>query len=148
MLWKVWFLSRREICGCISKGPHHITSLRTSFFICKEQALRTVRTLGKNTPFKSHTKKLGQSLTGFSQPEATFLGQPCCLLSSSGEDPLEKEMATLSSILAWRIPWTRSRAGYNSIGLQRVAHDWSDVARMHAGEKAGEKALYRIFCLF
>ena len=39
------------------------------------------------------------------------------------EDALEKEMETLSSILAWRIPWTRSLVGYNSIGSQRVAHD-------------------------
>ena len=111
-------LSRREICGVHLQGPHHITSLRTSFLIRKEETLRTARTLGKNTPFKSHTKRLGQSLAGFSQPEATFLGQPCCLLSFSGEDPLEKEMETLSSILAWRIPWTRSLKGYNSEGLQ------------------------------
>ena len=115
-------LSRREICGVHLQGPHPITSLRTSFLICKE-TLRTARTLGKNTPFKSHTKRLGQSLAGFSQPEATFLGQSCCLLSSSGEDPLEKEMETLSSILAWRIPWTRSLKGYNSKGSQRVAHN-------------------------
>ena len=32
------------------------------------------------------------------------------------EDPLEKEMATHSSILAWRIPWTASMAGYNPWG--------------------------------
>ena len=39
------------------------------------------------------------------------------------EDPLEKEMATHSSILAWRIPWTEEPAGLQSIGLQRVGHD-------------------------
>ena len=33
--------------------------------------------------------------------------------SLDGEDPLEKEMATSSSILAWKIPWTRSLAGYS-----------------------------------
>ena len=36
---------------------------------------------------------------------------------------LEKEMATHSSILAWRIPWTEEPAGLQSIGLQRVGHD-------------------------
>ena len=39
------------------------------------------------------------------------------------EDPLEEEMATHSSILAWRIPWTEEPGGLESIGLQRVGHD-------------------------
>ena len=39
------------------------------------------------------------------------------------EDPLEKEMATHSSILAWRIPWTEEPGGLQSTGLQRVGHD-------------------------
>ena len=39
------------------------------------------------------------------------------------EDPLEKGMATHSSILAWRIPWTEKPGGLQSMGLQRVGHD-------------------------
>ena len=39
------------------------------------------------------------------------------------EDPLQKEMATHSSILAWRIPWTEKPGGLQSIGFQRVGHD-------------------------
>ena len=39
------------------------------------------------------------------------------------EDPLEKEMATHSSILAWRIPWTEEPSGLQSLGSQRVRHD-------------------------
>ena len=39
------------------------------------------------------------------------------------EDPLEKEMATHSSILAWRIPWTEEPSGLQSMGSQRVRHD-------------------------
>ena len=39
------------------------------------------------------------------------------------EDSLEKEMATHSSILAWRIPWTEEPGGLQSMGLQRVGHD-------------------------
>ena len=39
------------------------------------------------------------------------------------EDPLEEEMATHSSILAWRIPWTEEPGGLQSMGLQRVGHD-------------------------
>ena len=39
------------------------------------------------------------------------------------EDPLEKEIVTHSSILAWRIPWTEEPGGLQSMGLQRVGHD-------------------------
>ena len=39
------------------------------------------------------------------------------------EDPLEKEMATPSSLLAWENPWTEELGGLQSMGLQRVAHD-------------------------
>ena len=39
------------------------------------------------------------------------------------EDPLEKEVATLSSILAWEILWTEQPGGLQSMGLQRVGHD-------------------------
>ena len=39
------------------------------------------------------------------------------------EDPLEEDMATHSSILAWEIPWTEESGGPQSIGLQRVGHD-------------------------
>ena len=40
------------------------------------------------------------------------------------EDPLEKEMATHSSTLAWRIPWTEEPGRLQSMGSQRVRHDW------------------------
>ena len=39
------------------------------------------------------------------------------------EDPLEKEMATHSSILAWEIPWTEKPGGLKSMGSQRVGYD-------------------------
>ena len=39
------------------------------------------------------------------------------------EDPLEKEMATHSSILAWRTPWMEEPGGLQSMGSQRVRHD-------------------------
>ena len=45
------------------------------------------------------------------------------------EDFLEKEMATHSGILAWRIPWTEEPAGLQSMGSQRVGHDWPTSLR-------------------
>ena len=44
-------------------------------------------------------------------------------------------MATQSSILAWRVPWTREPGGLLSMGSHRVGHDWRDLACMHALEK-------------
>ena len=43
--------------------------------------------------------------------------------SLSQEDPVEKRMATHSSILAWRIPWTEEPGGLQSTGSQRVGHN-------------------------
>ena len=45
------------------------------------------------------------------------------------EGPLEKEMATHSSTLAWRIPWTEELGGLQSLGSQRVRNNW--VTNMH-----------------
>ena len=41
------------------------------------------------------------------------------------ENPLEQGMATHSSILAWRTPWTEKPCGLQSMGLQRVTHNWA-----------------------
>ena len=49
--------------------------------------------------------------------------QETSVQSLGWEDSLEKGMATHSSILAWRIPWTEEAGGLQSIDLQRVGHD-------------------------
>ena len=45
------------------------------------------------------------------------------LIPGSGEDPLEKETATHSSVLAWRIPWIEDFGRIQSVGSQRIGHD-------------------------
>ena len=45
--------------------------------------------------------------------------------SQGQEDPLEKEMATHSSILTWEIPWTEEPGGLQSMGSQRVRNNWA-----------------------
>ena len=54
---------------------------------------------------------------------ATQYTQGMRVLSLGQEDPLEKEIATHSSILTWRIPWTEEPVELQSMGLQRVGHD-------------------------
>ena len=46
-----------------------------------------------------------------------------CFQSLGGEDPLEKEMPTHCSILAWRIPWTEEPGELQSMVSQRIGHD-------------------------
>ena len=57
-----------------------------------------------------------------SSKESTYQCRKCKrLVQSLGqEDPLEKEMATHSSILSWKIPWTEEPGGLESMGSQRV----------------------------
>jgi len=57
-------------------------------------------------------------------PPAVQEEQETRVWSLDQEDPLEKEMATHSSILAWKIPWTEEPGKLQSMGPQKVRHDW------------------------
>ena len=48
------------------------------------------------------------------------------VLSLGQQDPLEKEVATHSGILAWEIPWTQEPGGLQAMGSQRVGHDQAE----------------------
>ena len=54
---------------------------------------------------------------------------------------LEKEMATHSSVLAWRIPWMGEPRGLLSMGSHRVGHDWSDLAAAAATWRRGPSCI-------
>ena len=56
---------------------------------------------------------------GGSEAKNMLANQETWVQSLSGEDPLEKEMATHSSILAWEIPWTEEPGGLQSMGSQK-----------------------------
>ena len=72
--------------------------------------------------------------------------EPTCQCRRSGfetwvrflgwKDPLEEDMATHSSILAWRTPWTEEPGGLQSMGSQRVGHDQSNLAQYIYSRKA------------
>ena len=69
------------------------------------------------TFIKERASLIAQSVKNLPEVQETqilFLGR---------EDPLEKEMATHSSILAWRIPWTEEPGGATVHGVARVRHD-------------------------
>ena len=81
---------------------------------------------------KSHDQKVEGVVGGIGRWGAFLVAQTVkCLPAMQGsqvrslgwEDPQEKEMATHSSILAWKIPWTAEPGRLLSMGLQRVKHD-------------------------
>ena len=88
------------------------TSAFCYFFLHVSWASRVVLVV-KNTPANAGDLRCGS-----------------VMWSLGGEGPLENEVATHSSILAWRIPWTEETGELWSTGSQRVGHDWSDFTSM------------------
>ena len=70
--------------------------------------------LGRLPTWASLVAQMVKNLPAMQDTQVRSLGQ---------EDPLEKEMATHSSIFAWEIPWTEEPGRLQSTGLQRVRHD-------------------------
>ena len=89
------------------------------------------RTGGKND-FSSEIKLFSnimahlyifRGFSGGTMVKNSFAMQEMRVRSLGQEDPLEEEMATHSSILAWKITWTEEPRGLQSIGLQRTGHE-------------------------
>ena len=59
----------------------------------------------------------------------------------ASEDPLEKEMATHSSTLGWKIPWTEEPGRLQSMGSQRVGHDWATSLTHVVTQESGRDAI-------
>ena len=62
-----------------------------------------------------------------------------------GRDPLEKEMAPHSSTLAWKIPWTEEPGRLQSMGSQRVGHDWE--TSLWGGRRGGRLIILALFII-
>ena len=69
------------------------------------------------------TEQLHLEASLIAQSENLRAVQETRVQSLDQEDPLEKEMATDSSILAWKIPWTEKPGGLQSMGSQRARHN-------------------------
>ena len=81
-----------------------------------ENSVEISQNLGIELPYASLVAQWLKRLPGMQETQVRSLGR---------EDPLEKEMPTHSSILAWRIPWRREPGRLQSTGSQRVGHDWA-----------------------
>ena len=76
--------------------------------------------------------------------EPRLLMQEAWVQSLGQEDPLEKEMTTHSSILAWEISWTEEPGGLQSLELQRVGHD---LATEHSVQSNDNTAKLTLLCI-
>ena len=80
--------------------------------------MHVVKVVGKSTKYSvinAYPNQLSQTVKDLPAVRETWIRFLC------QEDPLEKEMATHSSILAWKVPWTEEPGGYiQSMGSQRV----------------------------
>ena len=73
----------------------------------------------RNKPFCNWTSLVAQTVKRLSTMRETWVW------SLGREDPLEKEMAFHSSTIAWKIPWTEEPDRLQSMGSERVGHDWA-----------------------
>ena len=76
-----------------------------------------------------------KSLPAVQETQVQSLGQ---------KDPLEKEMATHSGVLAWKIPWTEEPGQLQSMGSQRVGHNLATKQQQHENNTTMIKYLYPI----
>ena len=84
----------------------------------QDSAQHRIRSINDNGPGDCQASLVAQTVKYLPAMQETWVQ------SLGREDPLEKEMATHSSILVWRIPWTEEPGGLQSRGLQRVGLDW------------------------
>ena len=105
------------------KGESSVTSFL--FFLFPSQLLATpsVPVGFKGRVGIKEVELVVQSFPGGSVVKNQPARQETQVRSLSWEDPLEKEMATCSGILAWEIPWTEEPHGLQSIGSQSLRHD-------------------------
>ena len=126
--WCLWLWDRisRTLMKCLLAGPAWILK-RTLCNIMerKTQNDNVIVQVGqtvKNLPAMQHTR-------------VPSLGR---------ENPLEEEVATPSSILAWSVPWPEEPDRLPSMGLQRVRHDWATFTSIHMLSRALSRILFHL----
>ena len=117
----ILLLSACFITRCVGEfwGSHSscLVNIRSEFFLV-------------DCGFSSPTKGISISLVTQMVKNPPMM-QEMWVLSLRQEDPLERELATHSCILAWEIPWTEEPGTLQTMGLQRVRHNWVTDAFPH-----------------
>ena len=104
-----------------------IIKIRGSTDLRKEGLYRTG--LGTVKQFRVYTPMNWLNFPGGSDGKASVYNVGDNIRSLGQEDPLEKEMAIHSSIIAWKTPWTEEPGRLQSMGSKRVGHDMTEHSR-------------------
>ena len=96
-----------------STGPHSLNSYQLTLNLSQKERICYWSVYSWRA---SPVAQIGKNLPAMKETQVQSLGQ---------EDPLEKGLATHSSILVWRIPWTEEPGGQRSMESQRVGCDWA-----------------------
>ena len=94
---------------------------------------------------KPRVELLDCIVSGGSEDKASACNAGDRVWSLGWEDALEEERATHSSILAWRIPWTEEPGGLQSMGSQRVEHDWATSKKRKDSKSIPFRNLQAVF---
>ena len=125
-------VSRALLVLCINQGISASFSLSLSY--CQLQttrfwSIKGPQTISSNLSQNNVFKAVFDNLERWVHLAQTIKHLPTVwenwVRSLGQEDPLEKGMAIHSSTLAWKIPWTEKRSRLQSMGSQRVGHDWA-----------------------
>ena len=127
---QVMVKDRKAWCAAVhgvTKSWTQLSDWTTTTILCQGTSLVAQLVLLVLYPWEGTGYRLPYSWASWvaqmlKNPPAT---QETWVWSLGWEDPLEKGMATHSSILAWRIPWTEEPGGLQSMGSQRVRYNWA-----------------------
>ena len=115
-------LSHTGAMGCGMKGHLPIwMAFRKLENICEPKSSPSIMKAFPNLPIYIPSNNNDDTQDVLSASDLLY--RSCEVQSLGQEDPLEEEMATHSSILAWKIPWTEEPGGLQSMGSQRVGHN-------------------------
>ena len=107
---------KRWVCVKLRRSLYRIH--RSLKFVCKTMLLKMEPCMH----LQGWTSPVAQMVKNMPAMQETWIQ------SLGQEDPLVKGMATYSSILTWRIPWTEEPGGLEAMGSHRVRHNWSNLA--------------------
>ena len=100
--------------------------------------------VGKVTQWGKKQEKLKGNLPPDVKEFKSYPYLSLLFMSVTSREPVGKEVATHSRVLAWRIPWTEEPGGLQSPGLERVGHDWATTAQENRERLSGSLSI----CVF
>jgi len=119
---KSWIQLSAHTLRCMGPGPRSTSNKRCIFILWKKHICPHMQNW--NRVMTSLVAQTVKRVSTIWETRVQSLGQ---------EDPLEKEMAIHSSTIAWKIPWTEEPGRLQSMGSQRVGHDWA--TSLHVNDK-------------